>query len=106
MNVVLKIGGMGHVPSMKNSKMLARGKLFTKPQYQRWMEQAIRSFESQLRCATQTTGDVTQTEHSPHCLIVWSSQFDDSRQWIAEIHVKTEVVGKVSEGAELTLEQL
>ena len=42
---MLRIRGQSHVPSFKNSKMLLvrQRRLITKPEYQRWMEQAVRS---------------------------------------------------------------
>jgi len=93
-----------HLPSFKNSKLLTRGKIITKPEYQKVMKEIIRAFASGLRSAIQTTGDAIPMEHSVLCLIAWLKQFDDSRQWINSITVDCIEVEKGQEGCDLNLE--
>ena len=104
--IVLRIRGLSHVPSMKNSKMLTRGKLITKPEYQKWMERCIQSFESELRYLCRTKRDVTETEPPQLCSIASLNQFDDSVHWIPEIDIRVQTVPKGEDGAIITLEQL
>lgn len=100
----LEIQGLGHVPSFKNGKMIARGKLITMPARQKWMDRAIQSIEFQLRSAIQINTGEIQTEQQLRSLIASSVPLDDSRQWIAEIHVKWIDVAKGKEGAFITIE--
>lgn len=107
--IYFQIRGLGHVPSMKNCKMMTRGKLITKPERQEWMKQAIQSLQFQLRSAFQTIGDGTMTERQQRCLIALrehSTTFDDSRQWIPEHHVKTQLVAAGQEGCDIFIELL
>lgn len=106
MRITLRVDGLGHVPSFKNSKMMASGRPITKPEYQEWMDRCIRSFESQLRYGEVTTGDGTSTGQWPPSWIAWSGQFDDSRQWIPKQSVEWRTVAKGSEGAIVTIEPL
>jgi len=96
-----------HLPSFKNSKLLTRGRSITKPEYQKVMADIIRSFESDLRSATQTSADATWMVDSPAPWIVLLRHlkgFDDSRQWISKIEVDFMEVEKGQEGCDLTLE--
>lgn len=102
-NFSLLVVGLGPVPSFKNKKLLTRGRLITKPERQEWMEKCIQSFESQLRSAIQTRGDGTLMEQSLRSLIVWSRQFDDSRQWIPKQVAEAE---DGPDSACVTIEQL
>lgn len=107
--VTLEIKGLGEIPSFKNSKVLARGRMFTKPAYQKTMERITRSFEFQLKSALQTTGTGTPMEPYQPCSIVSLGQLvplDDSRQWIPEIHVKAVKVSKGQEGAVIMIERI
>ncbi len=94
--------GLGHCPAMKNSKMLARGRLITDPKKQKWMDQCIRSFESQLRSAFPTSAKGTWTEQQR---LYWTAlfercpEFDDNWMVIPEITIKAVQVGKGKEGA-------
>lgn len=110
MKIVLNVKHLGHVPSFKNKKRIrvAKGKpiSFTEAKTRRWMDRVIQSFESQLFCATQTIGDVTLTVPCPHSLIVSSLPLDDSRQWIAELHVSALDVDRTEEGATIIIEPL
>ncbi len=106
MKLELQLAGLGNVPSFKNSRLIARGRLITKPEYRKWMDRATRSFEFQLSSASLTIADATRTAPSPPSSIAWWTRFDDSRQWIREIHVQVEIVPKGAEGAILLLESL
>ena len=104
--VLLEIKGLGHVPSKKNSKMLTRGRLITKPEYQKWIERCIRLFESELRCMFRTRGEGMQTGRSPQFLIAWSKQFDDSVKWIRKEEIEVTDVPAGDEGAIVILEEI
>ena len=103
-SIKLVVGGIGNVPSFKNSKMLTRGRLITDPKKQAWMERCIQSFESQLRSAFQTRGIATTTGPIPLSRIALLLPLDDSRKWIPRHCVNTRLVSKGSEGAELVIE--
>jgi hypothetical protein len=106
--VTLKFQGE-NLPSFKNSKLLTRGKLITKPEYQRVMQQIIRAFESGLRSATQTNADATWMVDSPAPWIVLLRHlrgFDDNRFWVSSITVDCLDVPKGEEGCDLTLDIL
>jgi hypothetical protein len=102
----LKIRGVGHVPSFKNGKMMARGRLITHPEKQKWMEQAARIIESQLRSALLTDGTGTLTEPQAHSLILTSLPLDDSLVWIGFPCGDWQRVSKGDEGADITIEKL
>lgn len=101
----LTIKGLGHTPSFKNSKMLTRGRLITKPERQQWMERATRLIESQLHCMSETEGTGTQTVRSLLSSIALFGPFDDSVVWIPEIHVRVVRVTQ-DEGAIVEIEQI
>ena len=103
--VVLHVRGMGPVPAFKNSKLLARGRLLTKPAYKEWMLDCGISFESQLRSAIPTEGDETWTARFQRFLTA-SLPPDDNWQCIPEIHVKAELCAKGEEGATITIERI
>ena len=100
----LEIQGLG-VPSFKNSKMLTRGRLITDPRKREVMDKITDAFESQLRSALATTGEGTRTGRLVRSLTVCATEFDDSVQWIPEIHVYVERVAKGHEGAVITIEE-
>lgn len=102
-NVRLFIHGMGHVPSFKNSKMLCRGNLITDPKKRAWMDAATDSLESQLRCVSRIIGDGMQTAHCLQSLIACATQFDDSVQWVPELHVRAVKCAKGDEGADIVV---
>lgn len=103
--LILKVQGLEHVPSFKNSKEIIPGKngrrsmLITKPERQKWMEHAIASFTSQLRSLLATSATGTTTGPIPLSRIVLSLPLDDSRKWIVSHFVRTQLVSKGSEGA-------
>lgn len=104
----LKIRGLGHVPSFKNSKMIlwAQKRIMTKPEHQHWMEAAAQSFESQLRSALATSATGTTTGPIPLSSIVSFMPLDDSRKWIPQHSVSTQLVCKGDEGADVVIERI
>jgi len=102
----LNVQGLGHVPSFKNNKMLARGKLITDPKKQEWMEKCIQSFVAQLHSHSRTLADATRTGPLAPYLIASLLPLDDSRQWIPEQHTYCEEAGEGYEGAFITIEKL
>ena len=102
----LDVRNLGHVPSFKNSKMLARGRLITLPERQKWMEQCRESFVSQLLSASQTSADGISTAPCPRSLIASSLPQDDSVNDICEIAVRVETVEKGQEGASIEVERI
>ncbi len=100
----LEIRGLGPVPSFKNNKMLARGKLITDPKKQKWMDQVTRSLESQLLSAIRMSVAGMETALPLPFWTALSEQFDDSVQWIPEIYVKAERCEKGDEGATICIE--
>lgn len=98
---------MGHVVPFKNSKMLSRGKLFTKPEYKKWMDQCVDLFESQLRSALATTDAATSTIASDRSTTLSPRQlrgWDDCWQIVRELYVTAERCEKGEEGATITIE--
>jgi len=104
--IVLVVKDLGHVPSFKNSKMLTRGRLITKPERQKWMARCIQSFLAQLSCSSQTIAVEMRAARSTPYLTAWSPRFDDSVQWIPDIKITTQIVAKGKEGAIVILEKL
>ena len=102
----LVVQGLGHCPSFKNSKMLARGRMITDPKKQRWMGRCIQSFLSQLCSGFRTTAIETQTALCPPCWIASCMPFDDSVQHIKHIEVTVVKVPKGEEGAEILVMRL
>lgn len=100
----LKIQGIGEVPSMKNSKMIARGRLMTDPRKQHWMEAAQGLLQSQLNCFILAKGLQTLTGEQLLASIASFVPLDDSRQWIAKLNVSWRQVSKGEEGAEIEIE--
>lgn len=104
--VRLQLEGMGHVPSFKNKKRVAGKRVFTEKETRLWMEEAILSLQSQLRSAIRTNEPGTPTVHCPPCLTALSghsTDFDDSHQWIPEIHVLCREVPAGEEGAAIEI---
>lgn len=102
----LVIQGQGHVPSFKNGKMLARGRLITHPKKQAWMEKAAASIASQLISLYQTAEAETPTGVSLQSWIQSSMPLDDSLDWIGVPCGSWRTVKKGSEGAEVIIEKL
>jgi hypothetical protein len=101
--VVLTIRGLGHVPSFKNSKMVARGRLITDPKKQRWMEAATLSMLSQLRSESVTRGTAILTGERALYSTASFTPLDDCSKWIVKLCVSTQCVSKGEEGAEIII---
>jgi hypothetical protein len=100
------IRGVGHIPSFKNSKMLTRGKIITKPAYQKQMKLITDAIESQLRSALAMRGIGTTTGPIPPSRIASLLPLDDSRKWVTESYTNTRLVSKGNEGADITIERI
>lgn len=104
--IKLVVKGLGDVPSFKNSKMIARGRLITDPEKQRWMERCTKAFESQLRSWCQTAGIVISTEQPALSRIASSMPLDDCLHWIPKVSVSWRGVSKGEEGAVVSIEPI
>ncbi|MDQ5979492.1 MAG: hypothetical protein QG602_2466 [Verrucomicrobiota bacterium] len=106
--IVLRVDGLGHVPSFKNAKMILwrQRRIMTKPEYQVWMERVVESFVSQLRSELATRGIATTTGLSALSQIASLLPLDDSRKWIPAHCVSTQLVSKGNEGADITIERI
>jgi hypothetical protein len=107
----LKIRGLDHVPSFKNQKAIFKrrnGQRFiaTKPDRKKWMEQATRLIESQLRSEYQMRGIGISTAPRAQFLTQCAMPLDDSRQWISELRVNYVKVEKCEEGADITIDRI
>lgn len=105
-NVVLVVRGLGPVPSFKNNKMIARGRLITNPKRQEWMKRCVDSFVSQLLCVTRIYDAGTATEHCPHCLIASSLPADDCWSIVPQITISAIKANPDMAGATITIEKL
>jgi hypothetical protein len=102
---------MGHVPSFKNKKRVARkrnGPLFlmTEPKTKKWMDACIQSFVLQFTSVSQITEGVMLTGPYQVFWTALSLPLDDSLQWVPEQHVYCEEVEKGKEGATIIIEEL
>lgn len=108
----LTIRGLGNVPSFKNTKSIYRnhktGRPFiaTKKEYKETMQQIIRSIESQLCSAFQTSTAAMPTAPSLAFWIASSLPLDDSRQWIPAISALAVKVEPGDEGCDILIERL
>lgn len=105
-SATLLIQGVGNIPSFKNSKMVARGRLITDPKKQKLMQQIIQDLQSTLTSAFRTIGEGTATGQSLPCLTALcahSTDFDDSRQWIPKLSVEGRKCNDGEEGATITI---
>ncbi len=98
----LSVRGIGPVPAKKNSKLICRGMLITKPEYQRWMKACLDGFISQLSSATPTAAGATSTADSQRS---WTSSLPSDDNWmvIPHIAVRGVLVPKGDEGADIEL---
>ena len=94
------------MPSFKNGKMLARGRLITDPKKQKWMEKAAASFASQLLSLFQTGDQGTLTAQSARCLIPTCLPLDDDLEWIGVPCGSWRRVKQGEEGAIVEIEQI
>lgn len=107
--IILEVKDLGNVPGFKNSKLLTRGRLVTKPEFQKWMQNCTDSFVVQLNSGLATIAAGMPMDAPAPSLIALLRQLrglDDSRQWIPEQHIYCEAVEKGFEGAEMTIEQI
>jgi hypothetical protein len=104
--ITLKVEGLGHVPAMKNNKMLTSGKLITNPKRQKWMKLCQASFESQLISLYQTSAEGMQMGRSLRSWIALHIPLDDAVSQIPEIYVTSHQVPKGQEGAVITIERI
>jgi hypothetical protein len=106
--ITLTVQNVGHVPSFKNSKMILwkQRRIMTKPENQHWMESVVRSFVSQLSSEFQTRGIEITTAHTALLRIALSLPLDDSRKWIPEFSVRTQIVSIGNEGADILIERI
>ena len=105
-----------HIPSFKNSKMLItkspQGKplsnpfLTTKPEFQQWMEAAVRRIESTLLSMCQTGFDATPLVHSRLFAMLSLLPADDSVNDLTDGSWKVEMCEPEKEGATVTLTRL
>lgn len=105
-----------HVPSFKNSKMLvAKGPngrplerpfLITKPEFAKWMDLAMQSFESQLLSKCQTGSDGIPAVRSKLFSMLSLLPADDSVNDLKELILTVERVNPGEEGATITIERL
>jgi hypothetical protein len=105
-SIRLTIQGLGEVVSFKNSKVIASGKLFTKPRYAEWMKNCTDSFALQLLCEYRTRENATPTGLSRPSWIALSVPLDDSVREIVEERIVVQFVEKGQEGAEIVIENL
>jgi hypothetical protein len=101
MNAVkLRVEGLGHVPSIKNS-MYA----IVQKENRSWKSAAVAGFVSQLVCSCPTTSGATLTAEQLHSLIA-SLPHDDNWRIVSELHINCRRVPKGQEGAEITIEAI
>jgi hypothetical protein len=103
-SIKLTVTGKGHVPSFKNSKMLTRGRLITKPEFQEWMQGCVVDFESQLRSVYQTTETEMPMVRSLRCWIACVVPLKDSVRHIVDERILVELVAPGEEGATIVIE--
>lgn len=102
---MLRIKGF-HIPSKKNSKLITRGRLITKPEYQKLLKLMEDSIESQLHAASLTADDGTWTEQQRLAWILSSMCADDCWTVIPELAVKGVQVPPGEEGCWITIERI
>jgi hypothetical protein len=105
-----------HIPSFKNAKhwitKLPNGKplqrpfLITSPEFQKWMEKAVQSLESQLLSMCQTGGDETQLVRSKLFAMLSQLPADDSVNDLVEGSWKVVRVPPGEEGCVITITRL
>ena len=104
--IVVYVRGVGHIPSFKNSKLLTRGRLITKPEYQKQMRKITDVIECQLRSQLAMKGTGITTGPIPLSRIASLLPLDDSRKWIPEHSVTTALCSKGQKGANITIERI
>ena len=104
--VRLSIHGLGEVVSFKNNKVIAKGRLFTKPKYADWMQKCADSFALQLLSEWLTIGGAMRMGCTRPSWIASVVPLDDSVREIVEFHVRVEKVEHGQEGADVFVERL
>ena len=110
--LVLKVYGLGHVPSFKNTKSIFRnkktGRMFiaTDPKKKEWMERAIKLFVSQLLGLFPIGEGETVGECQKQSQIASSLPLDDSLDWMIPGEQNVVRVPKGEEGAIITITPL
>ena len=109
---MLRIRGVGHIPSFKNRKRAIldsnTGKMrtLTEPDIKKRMDR----LENAIFCELYSSSQITEGETRQECLkrlrIALSGLFDDSILQIPQGSWETQRVPKGEEGAIITLEQL
>lgn len=102
--IVLTVRGIGSVPAYKNSKLLTHGRIITKPEYKKWMERCVRSFEYQLTCSILTGDGVTEMVPQLRSRIASSLPEDDCWTVMEWGHIRGHLVAKGHEGANVTID--
>lgn len=105
-----------HIPSFKNSKRwvtktprgrpLDRPLLITSPEFQKYMDQVVANFESQLLSCLQTDSGETLPVRSKLLQIVSLLPADDSCSDLPEGHWKVRYVAPGQEGAIIEIEPI
>lgn len=108
--ILLRIQGVGHVPSFKNTKMIVRIRgrpaLITDPRKQKIMSAISDSFECQLCSLFLTDAGATSTARFLRSWTASRVPLDDCVQVITSIAAHFRRVPKGQEGAEITIERL
>lgn len=103
----LEIKNLGPVPSFKNRKRIAAGRLVTDPEAAHWMEQCIQSFVSQFFfMCPQEDADETRTIRLRRSWIASVAPLDDSLEWIPELMISCNFVPEKYQGATITITEL
>ncbi len=113
LRLTIKIRGLGHVVSFKNTKMILpakgsrRAMLITDPKKRKLMDLYTQLIEFALCSAYQTAGGETQTGLSRQSWIAVSMPLDDSLDWIPESDgYRTEQVQPGQEGMDIIIERI
>lgn len=104
-SVLLQTRG-SHVPSFKNSKLLTKGRLITNPRNQKWMEECIQVFSSQLICSCPMSENETVTAQKLRSWIASSTPENDSCRYLIACSWRFTKVSKGQEGVNVRIEQL
>lgn len=100
--LVLVIKGIGPVPAKKNSKLITRGRLITKPEYQEWTKKCVQLIASQLCSGIPTNADGTLTEPLPQSRMRFAL-LDDCWTKVEYGEIRAELVEKGEEGAVIVI---
>jgi hypothetical protein len=130
--IIIELSGLGPIPSFKNQKRMrawidkalkrrewingewwiaeksikVRAMLFTNPDHQAWMDQAIPLIESQLHSALAIIVGGIQTGALARSRIATLLPLDDCWTSFAELIVRSELCEKGQEGASIMIQPL